>query len=59
MTPAQLADAVRAAAVAALTDRELDPSLLPAVAGVERPRDPGHGDYASNLALQVARKAGL
>jgi arginyl-tRNA synthetase len=59
VTPAQLADAVRAAAVAALTDRELDPSLLPAVAGVERPRDPGHGDYASNLALQVARKAGL
>jgi arginyl-tRNA synthetase len=59
MTPAQLADAVRAAAVAALTDRELDPSVLPAVAGVERPRDPGHGDYASNLALQVAGKAGL
>jgi arginyl-tRNA synthetase len=59
VTPAQLADAVRAAAVAALTDRELDPSVLPAVAGVERPRNPGHGDYASNLALQVARKAGL
>jgi arginyl-tRNA synthetase len=59
VTPAQLADAVRAAAVTALTDRELDPSVLPAVAGVERPRDPGHGDYASNLALQVARKAGL
>jgi len=45
--------------VAALADRDLDPSVLPAVAGVERPRDPGHGDYASNLALQVARKAGL
>jgi arginyl-tRNA synthetase len=59
VTPAQLADAVRAAAVAALTDRELDPSVLPAVAGIERPRNPGHGDYASNLALQVARKAGL
>jgi arginyl-tRNA synthetase len=59
VTPAQLADAVRAAAVAALTDRELDPSVLPAVAGVERPRNPGHGDYASNLALQVAGKAGL
>ena len=33
--------------------------MLPAAAGVERPRNPGHGDYASNLALQVARKAGL
>jgi hypothetical protein len=59
VTPAQLADAVRDAAAAALSDRDLDPSVLPAAAGVERPRNPGHGDYASNLALQVARKAGL
>jgi arginyl-tRNA synthetase len=59
VTPAQLADAVRTAAVAVLADRDLDPSVLPDVAGVERPRDPQHGDYASNLALQVARKAGL
>jgi arginyl-tRNA synthetase len=59
VTPAQLADAVTAAAVAVLTDRDLDPSVLSARAGVERSRNPGHGDYASNLALQVARKAGL
>ena len=59
MTPAQLASLVMAAAAAVLTDRDLDRSVLPAVAGVERPRNPGHGDYASNLALQVARKAGL
>jgi arginyl-tRNA synthetase len=59
VTPAELADAVRTAAVAVLSDRDLDPSVLPDVAGVERPRDPEHGDYASNLALQVARKAGL
>ena len=48
-----------AAAVAVLADLDLDRSVLPAAAGVERPRNPGHGDYASNLALQVARKAGL
>ena len=59
MTPAELADAVMAAAAAVLTERDLDRSMLPAVAGVERPRNPGHGDYASNLALQVAKKAGL
>ena len=59
MTPAQLAGLVTAAAAAVLTDRDLDRSVLPTVAGVERPRNPGHGDYASNLALQVARKAGL
>jgi arginyl-tRNA synthetase len=59
VTPAQLAGLVTAAAAAVLTDRDLDRSVLPTVAGVERPRNPGHGDYASNLALQVARKAGL
>ena len=48
-----------AAAVAVLIDRDLDRSVLPEVAGVERSRNPGHGDYASNLALQAARKAGL
>ena len=57
--PAQLADVVMAAVAGMLTDRGLDRSVLPAVAGVERPRNPGHGDYASNLALRVARKAGL
>jgi arginyl-tRNA synthetase len=59
VTPAQLADAVRAAAVAALTGLGLDPSVLPDAVSVERPRHPEHGDYASTLALQVARKAGL
>jgi arginyl-tRNA synthetase len=59
VTPAQLAGLVTAAAAAVLTDRDLDRSVLPTVAGVERPRNPGHGDYASNLALQVARKTGL
>jgi arginyl-tRNA synthetase len=59
VTPAQLAGVIMAAAVAVMTDRDLDLSMLPAAAKVERPRNPGHGDYASNLALQVARKAGL
>ncbi|MFZ0716813.1 arginine--tRNA ligase, partial [Mycobacterium sp.] len=31
---------------------------LPPVIAVERPRNPEHGDYASNLALQVAKKVG-
>jgi hypothetical protein len=59
VTPAQLADAVRAAAAAALRDLGLDPSVLPEVVSVQRPRQPEHGDYASALALQVARKAGV
>jgi arginyl-tRNA synthetase len=59
VTPEQLAVAVRAAAVDALTGLGLDPSVVPGVVNVERPRDPGHGDYASALALQVARQAGV
>ena len=35
-----------------------DASVLPDTATVERPRNPEHGDYATNLALQVAKKAG-
>ncbi|HEY3954433.1 MAG TPA: arginine--tRNA ligase [Streptosporangiaceae bacterium] len=59
MTPAQLADAVHAAAVAALPGLGLDPSVLPETVSVERPRHPEHGDYASTLALQIATKAGV
>ena len=59
VNPAQLADAVRSAAVAALADRQVDPSVLPSAVSLERPRIASHGDYASSLALQVARKAGL
>jgi arginyl-tRNA synthetase len=59
MTPAQLADAVRAAAAATLTDLGVDLSVLPRTVSVERPRNPEHGDYASTLALQVAGQAGV
>jgi arginyl-tRNA synthetase len=54
-----LADAVHAAAVAALPGLGLDPSVLPETVSVERPRHPEHGDYASTLALQIATKAGV
>ncbi|MFL6124104.1 arginine--tRNA ligase [Actinophytocola sp.] len=59
MTPAALADLVRAVAVDVLTSRDLDTSALPPAANVERPRNPEHGDYATNLALQVAKKVGV
>ncbi len=36
----------------------MDETILPATTAVERPRNPEHGDYASTLALQLARKAG-
>ena len=58
MTPDQLADAVLTAAKAALADQGLDPSVLPE-AKLERPRNPEHGDYASTIALQAAKRSGL
>lgn len=59
MTPAALADLVRATAVDVLTRRGLDVTALPADIGVERPRNPEHGDYATNVALRAAKKAGV
>jgi arginyl-tRNA synthetase len=59
VTPAALADLVRAVAVDVLTSRDLDLAALPAAVTIERPRNPEHGDYATNLALQVAKKVGV
>ena len=58
MTPADLADQLRRTASAVLAEHGLDPAALPAEVTVERPRNPEHGDYATNLALQVAKKVG-
>ena len=58
MTPADLAELLRSTAAAVLTEHGLDPAALPATVTVERPRNPEHGDYATNLALQVGKKVG-
>ena len=59
MTPALLADLVRAAASDVLARRGLDAAALPEDVTVERPRNPEHGDYATNVALRTAKKAGV
>jgi len=59
VTPALLADLVRASASAVLARRGLDGAALPEDVGVERPRNPEHGDYATNVALRTAKKAGV
>ena len=59
MNPAALAELVRSVAHDVLTSRGLDPAVLPTTVTVERPRDPEHGDYATNLALQTAKLAGV
>jgi arginyl-tRNA synthetase len=39
-------------------DLALEPALVPDEITVERPRNPEHGDYATNVALQLAKPAG-
>ncbi|WP_040865156.1 arginine--tRNA ligase [Nocardia exalbida] len=58
MTPADLADLLRSTAAKVLVERGLDPAVLPDEVTVERPRNPEHGDYATNVAMQVAKRAG-
>jgi arginyl-tRNA synthetase len=59
VTPDVLAELVRAAALDVLRERGLDEAALPPDVGVERPRNPEHGDYATNVALRTAKKAGV
>jgi arginyl-tRNA synthetase len=58
VTPADLAELLKATAAAVLAEHGLDAAALPATVTVERPRNPEHGDYASNLALQLGKKVG-
>src|SRR2546425_577931 len=59
VTPADLADLLKSTATAVLAEHALDTAALPPAVTVERPRNPEHGDYASNLALQLAKKVGV
>ncbi|MFW6775590.1 arginine--tRNA ligase [Nocardioides sp. CPCC 205120] len=60
MTPEQLSTSVRDALTGLVADGvvPLDPADVPTSVTVERPRQKGHGDYATNVALQLAKKAG-
>jgi arginyl-tRNA synthetase len=57
VTPAQLSDSVIAAIAAAVAagDLHVEP---PQAVTIERPKNREHGDYATNVALQLAKTAG-
>jgi arginyl-tRNA synthetase len=58
VTPEELGAAVLGALQAAVDAGELVlPLGLPATIAVERPRQAGHGDYATTVALQLAKQA--
>jgi arginyl-tRNA synthetase len=59
VTPEQLSSAVRDVLTAAVDAGDLAlPDGVPTQVTVERPRNRDHGDYATNVALQLAKKAG-
>ena len=58
MTPEELSDAIVAVLTTLSSEGALTvPDGLPTAVTVERPRQKGHGDYATNIALQLAKKA--
>jgi arginyl-tRNA synthetase len=60
VTPDQLSDAIVAALTALADEGALSlPDGVPAEVVVERPRSKEHGDYATNVALQLGKKAGV
>jgi arginyl-tRNA synthetase len=60
VTPAELSDAI-VASLTTLVERGAValPEPLPAQVVVERPKHREHGDYATNIALQLGKKAGV
>lgn len=59
MTPEQLSNAIVQALHALASDGSLVLSELPDEVVVERPKNRDHGDWATNVAMQLAGKAGL
>ena len=59
MTPEQLSTAIVDVLTALSEEGSLSlPDGVPTSVTVERPRQKGHGDYATNVAMQLAKKAG-
>ncbi len=61
MTPEELAAFIKSTLETAITDGEISLPLtdLPAEIKVERPRSREHGDWATNVAMQLAKKASM
>jgi len=59
VTPEQLASTIVDVLQALVDDGDVSlPDGVPTTVVVERPRNKEHGDYATNVALQLAKKAG-
>jgi arginyl-tRNA synthetase len=59
VNPEQLSETIVDALASLVADGAITlPDGVPTQVTVERPRQKGHGDYATNVALQLAKKAG-
>jgi arginyl-tRNA synthetase len=58
VTPEELSAAISACLKTAVADGEFDIEL-PSEVRVERPKNREHGDWATNIALQLSKKAGM
>jgi arginyl-tRNA synthetase len=59
VTPDQLSTTIVGVLEALVADGSVTlPDGVPTTVTVERPRQQGHGDYATNVAMQLAKKAG-
>lgn len=56
MTPEQLSEAILSALRSMAKAENLDVSLIPEVVLVERPKNRDHGDWATNVAMQLGGK---
>lgn len=61
VTPEELAVLIRSALESAVNagTLALDPADIPDPVKVERPRNRDHGDWATNIAMQLAKKSGM
>lgn len=61
MTPQELVKHIETAVKSAISANQLELTVaeIPQEIVVERPKNPEHGDWATNIALQISKKAGL
>ena len=59
VTPEDLSHLISHVATKVATQHDKDAAIIPAAAVVERPRNPEHGDYATNIAMQCGKRLGV
>ena len=59
MTPEELSALIRQILVTQAAEIGLDPDVIPETVKVERPRSRDNGDWSTNVAMQLAKKAGM